>query len=159
VTALGRSSQPGIESWHWLSSGPYYDPDRVSFGPIVGVDEHLVAPGFGFDWHAHRGVHIASWVLAGSLRHEDADGGVEVVRPGRLFVQSTGSGLRHREWNASEADVLRFVQVTILGEAERGTESVELPATVAGVEVRLDGGLVLSVAAGSLIVNLEEKEE
>jgi len=94
----GRSSQPGIESWHSFSSGPYYDPDRMSLGPIVGVDEHLVAPGAGFDWHAHRGVHIASWVMAGTLWHEDDTGAAQLVNPGELFVQSTGDGLRHREW-------------------------------------------------------------
>lgn len=131
----GRSSQPGIESWHSFSSGPFYDPDRMSLGPIVGVDEHLVAPGAGFDWHAHRGVHIASWVMAGTLWHEDDTGAAQLVNPGELFVQSTGDGLRHREWNTSDAESLRFVQITILAEAEYGTWSARLPTTVAGVRI------------------------
>jgi len=131
----GRSSQPGIESWHSFSSGPYYDPDRMSLGPIVGVDEHLVAPGAGFDWHAHRGVHIASWVMAGTLWHEDDTGAAQLVNPGALFVQSTGDGLRHREWNASDAESLRFVQVTVLADAEYRTWSAALPTSFAGVRV------------------------
>ena len=130
----GRSSQPGIESWHSFSSGPYYDPERIAMGRLVGVDEHLVQPGAGFDWHAHRGVHTASWVLAGRLWHEDSGGSAQLVSPGALFVQSTGTGIRHREWNASD-ESLRFVQITILADAEVGTWSAELPATVAGVRV------------------------
>jgi redox-sensitive bicupin YhaK (pirin superfamily) len=159
MSVLGRSSQPGVESWHWLSSGPFYDPERVSFGAVVGVDEHLVAPGAGFDWHAHRGVHIASWILSGALRHDDSNGEAQVVGPGRLFVQSTGSGVRHREWNASESVELRFVQVTILADGEPGCRFADLPATVAGVRIALGAGLELSVEQGTLFVNLDEKEE
>lgn len=103
----------GITSYHCFSAGPHYDPDRVAFGPLVGVDEHHVAPGAGFDWHAHRGVTIVSWVLDGSLRHEDA-AGPRLVTPGELFVQHAGDGLRHREWNASDSVALRFVQTTVL---------------------------------------------
>jgi len=131
----GRSSQPGIESWHSFSSGPYYDPDRMSFGPVIGVDEHLVAPGAGFDWHAHRGVHIASWVVAGTLWHEDSEGIARLVNPGMLFVQSTGGGIRHRESNPSDVESLRLVQITVLGDAPYRTWSADVPTTVAGVRV------------------------
>jgi hypothetical protein len=132
----GRSEQPGIVSRHCFSSGPYYDPERMSLGPIIGVDEHLVAPGAGFDWHAHRGVHIASWVLEGTLRHEDASGALRSVRPGTLFVQSTGPDvLRHTETNASDTEPLRFVQVTIVGGGEPGLRSLRPPTTVAGVAI------------------------
>ena len=132
----GRSSQPGIESWHCFSSGPFYDPSRLAWGPVIGVDEHFVVPGAGFDWHAHRGVHIATWVLAGTLWHEDSRGGSSLVTPGDLFVQSTGSGIRHREWNAAD-EPLRFVQITILAEAEPDTWSTPLPTSVAGVSIEV----------------------
>jgi hypothetical protein len=132
----GRTEQPGIVSKHCFSSGPYYDPERISLGPIVGVDEHLVEPGAGFDWHAHRGVHIASWVLEGTLRHEDASGAVRFVQPGALFVQSTGADvLRHTETNPSDTEPLRFLQVTILRPAEAALWLTRLPAVVAGVAI------------------------
>jgi redox-sensitive bicupin YhaK (pirin superfamily) len=162
----GRSSAPGIESWHSFSAGPFYDPARMSFGPVIGVDEHHVAPGAGFDWHAHRGVHIASWVLSGALRHEDATGTTRLVRPGPLFVQSTGAGIRHREWNASETEELRFVQITILARADTGGDSagdaartwfVPLPAEVAGVRIEVaeaipDGAFGLRIGAAHLVL-------
>jgi hypothetical protein len=111
------TAHDGITSWHCFSAGPHYDPERIAFGPLVGVDEHFVAPGTGFDWHAHRGVTIVSWVLDGALRHEDSNGGEHLVEPGGLFVQSMQDGGRHREWNASESVALRFVQTTLVGEA------------------------------------------
>jgi quercetin dioxygenase-like cupin family protein len=138
VDPRGRSEQPGIVSLHCFSSGPYYDPDNISFGPVVGVDEHRVEPGAGFSWHAHRGVQIASWVLEGTLRHEDSNGEVRFVAPGRFLVQSTGDGIRHQETNASGTEPLRFLQITVLGEAQAGVELVKPPATVgpATVDIR-----------------------
>jgi hypothetical protein len=135
-----RTDQPGITTWHSFSAGAHYEAENLSFGPLVGVDEHLVEAGAGFDWHAHRGVHIVSWVLDGTLRHEDSSGEVRLVRPGELFVQSAGTGIRHRETNASAAAPLRFVQTTILGESAPGAGVARLPATVADVVVGVRHG-------------------
>jgi quercetin 2,3-dioxygenase len=112
-----RTDQAGITTWHCFSAGAHYDPDNLSFGALVGVDEHLVQPGAGFDWHAHRGVRIVSWVLEGVLRHERSGGETRLVRPAELLVQSTRDGIRHRETNASVAEPLRFVQTTVLDDA------------------------------------------
>ena len=73
--------------------------------------------------------------MAGTLWHEDGTGAAQLVGPGQLFVQSTGEGLRHREWNASDAESLRFVQITVLAEAEYAIWSADVPTTVAGVRV------------------------
>ena len=133
-----RTVQAGIETWHTLSAGPHYDPDHLSRGPIVGIDEHIVEPGAGFDWHAHRGVVIVSWILEGMLQHEGS--GTRLVVPGELLVQSAGDGIRHRETNASDVEQLRFLQVTILADGPLAVRSVLPPATVAGVSFELAGG-------------------
>jgi quercetin 2,3-dioxygenase len=109
-----ETSTPGVVSRHCFSAGPYYDPANVSFGPLIAVDEHLVAPDAGFPKHAHRGVDIVSWVLDGVLRHEDSSGRERLVHPGEVQVQTTGAGIEHVEWNAGDAP-LRFVQMTLLG--------------------------------------------
>ncbi|WP_375483199.1 pirin family protein [uncultured Jatrophihabitans sp.] len=133
-----ESVQPGIVSKHTFSAGAHYDPDNVAFGPIVGLDEHTVDPGAGFDWHGHRGVHIVSWVLAGTLRHEDSNGVERFVRPGVLLVQSTGGGIRHRETNASDTEPLRFVQITLLGDGPTSVGTTTPPATVGGVRITVE---------------------
>jgi len=110
------SQHAGVVSYHCFSAGAHYDPANVSFAGVIAVDEHVVAPGAGFDWHAHRGVTIVSWVLDGALRHEDGNGEARVVQPGELFVQLAADGIRHRETNASSSEGLRFVQTTLLGD-------------------------------------------
>lgn len=125
-----RSSRPGIESWHCFSSDPEGEP---SLGPIIGVDEHLVAPGARFDWRTESGLHVAYWVLEGTLRYE-SHGPSRFVAPGALFVVSTGRR-RHRAGNASTAESLRFLEITLVGAGDPAAWTAKVPATVAGVRV------------------------
>jgi hypothetical protein len=101
------------------------------------VDEHLVTPGAGFDWHAHRGVDIVSLVVAGSLRHEGSGGEVVVVAGGGVLVQRTGGGIRHRETNASDTEWLRFVQITLVA-----VEVACEPARMAVLPVRVGAATI-----------------
>jgi hypothetical protein len=112
-----RVAQPGIESWHCFSAGPHYHPENLSFGPLIGFDEHVLAPGAGFDEHAHSGVTILSWVLAGELSHADSSGQTRLLGPRELMVQQPAAGFRHVERNASNVDPLRLLQVTLLADA------------------------------------------
>ena len=123
-----ETTQPGSSTWHAVSAGSHYEPGNVSHGPVIGCDEHLVDPDAGFDWHAHRGVVIISWVLGGTLRHEDDGGGLLLVGPGESLVQSTGDGIRHRETNAS-AMPLRFVQTTLLLDLDPFVRKPTLPTS------------------------------
>ena len=135
----------GVQSWHCFSAGAHYDPDNVAFGALVGVDEHHVAPGAGFDWHSHRAVTIVSWVVAGRLRHEDDGGPVRVTEPGQALVQRTGTGIRHAETNPSTADALQLIQLTFLadGPTEPAIDATAPPADlgVAGFDVWRNGAV------------------
>ena len=125
-----RTSQPGIESWHVLSAGPHYDPARVRAGPLIGVDEHVLAPGAGFAEHAHRAVDIVSWVVTGTLAHRGATS--VLVRPGEVLVQRAGTGIRHEEGNPSTSEPLRLVQMTLLSspDIEPATELTVPPVSL-----------------------------
>lgn len=128
-----HSTSDGIETWHCFSASGHYDPDNVAHGALVGVDEHVVAPGSGFDWHAHRGVDIVSWVVSGRMRHEDDSGRVRLVEPGQALLQRTGRGIRHCEANAYRRDPLRLVQMTLVSEAvEQHVDAVSAPLAVDG---------------------------
>lgn len=129
-----ETRQPGIVTRHCFSSGAHYDPANTQFGPMVALDEHVLAPGAGFGRHAHRGLDLVSWVLAGTLRHEDGDGHVEEIRPGTVLLQSAGSGIQHAEGNASHSEPLRFVQLWLLGDRAEPRQLVGAPpvATYAG---------------------------
>lgn len=135
------SEHDGITSRHCFAAGAHYDPANISFGPLLAVDEHLVAPGAGFAEHAHRGVVIASWVLDGVLRHESG-ARHRLVRPGELFLQDAAGGVRHVERNAFGDEDLRFVQTTWLADAHARLE------VVTG-DIELAGPVHLYVARGS----------
>lgn len=140
--------QPGITTRHCFSSGAHYDAANTAFGSLIAFDEHAVAPGAGFGRHAHRGVEIVSWVLSGTLRHEDSTGRVELVGHGTTLRQSAGSGIEHTERNASDTEPLRFVQLVLLGDV--GEFSVLTPAEP--VELAAAAFLHLFVSRGAVSV-------
>ena len=113
-----RTDQPGITTWHSFSSGAHYDPDNVAFGPIVACDEHVVAPRAGFARHRHARVELVSWVLGGTLRHEDDAGRAQDVEAGSAQYQLAGTGIEHVERNASTVEPLRFVQLWLLADED-----------------------------------------
>lgn len=133
-----ESSHDGVRSWHCFSAGAHYDPDNVAHGAVIGVDEHHVAPGSGFDWHGHRGVTIVSYVVSGRLRHEDDGGRVRTIGSGSVLVQRTGNGIRHCEVNASASEPLRLVQTTLVSGSVESRVAVEEPPVGVGADVQFD---------------------
>lgn len=95
--AVTRS--PGVESRHAFSFGAHYDPGNTSFGLLVACNEDRLAPGAGYPPHAHRDLEIVTWVLSGSLRHQDSTGTRSVLRPGQVQRLSAGRGVVHSETN------------------------------------------------------------
>jgi quercetin 2,3-dioxygenase len=132
--------QPGITTWHCFSAGAHYDPANLAFGALLAVDEHAVAPGAGFSRHAHRAIEIVSWVLDGTLRHEDPSGRTVLVSPGTALHQSAGSGIEHTETNASPDEPLRFVQLWLVGDVTAPQFELAAPP------LTIDGGTVTVLA-------------
>lgn len=109
----------GFFTRHSLSFGEHYDPENVSFGPLVCHDDHRLKAGRGFEEHPHRDVEIVTWVLSGSLLHTDSEGHAATVRPGEVQVLSAGTGVQHSEVAGPEGQV-RFVQAWLTPD-ETGT--------------------------------------
>jgi hypothetical protein len=128
-----RVEQPGITTWHCFAAGAYYDPDNVAFGRLVACDEHLLAPGAGFEPHPHAGVELLSWVLDGTLAHWDAAGRRHLVGPGRVQHQVAGAGIRHAERNASSLEPLRLVQLAIMTDTRLPGYDLAAPPVTLGV--------------------------
>jgi len=108
-----HTSDGGVQAWHCLSYGRYYDPDNTAFGLLVACNEFIVAPGGGFPEHGHAEVEIVSWVLEGALRHEDSTGHRSVPHPGMAQWVGAGTGVQHAETNPYDRP-LRFVQMWVL---------------------------------------------
>jgi redox-sensitive bicupin YhaK (pirin superfamily) len=102
------TASPGVTTRHSFSFGVHYDPSNVAFGPLVAHNDDLLLPGHGYDPHPHADVEIVTWVVHGSLVHEDSQGHRGVVGPGQVQRLGSGSGVRHSEH--AGPDPTRFVQ-------------------------------------------------
>ncbi|MFN2539036.1 MAG: pirin family protein [Mycobacteriales bacterium] len=101
------TTRPGSTTRHSFSFGHHYDPSNVSFGPIVAVNDEMLAPGAGFDEHPHAGLVIVTYVVTGSLAHQGISS--RAVSAGQCAVLRCGTGVIHAERNAGPGE-LRFVQ-------------------------------------------------
>ena len=146
-----------LDSRHSFSFGHHYDPENTHFGVLMVNNDDIVRPGAGFDTHPHRDMEIVTWVLRGSLVHQDSTGNSGVIYPGLAQRMSAGTGILHSEkndsWRYSAAtgahaaehdEPVRFVQMWVLPDEagiEPGYEQLEIDDEL------LSGGLV-PVASG-----------
>lgn len=101
---------------HGFSFGPVYDPERLSFGPMVCHDDHVLGAGQGFDDHPHSALEIITWVVSGRVSHRDSLGNDVVLAAGECGLLTAGSGVRHSE-HAVDGPA-RFVQVWLSADPE-----------------------------------------
>lgn len=108
--AADRFATPGegLTSRHSFSFGAHYDPGNVGFAVLVAHNDDVVAPGAGYATHPHADTEIVTWVLEGSLRHEDSEGRSSLVHPGQVQRLSAGRGVLHSEHAGGPT---RFVQM------------------------------------------------
>ncbi|CAM4037954.1 pirin family protein [Paenibacillus alkaliterrae] len=108
-----------------FSFGEYYDPNRTGFGVMRVCNDDYLAPGRGFGAHPHSDMEIVSIVLNGKIRHEDNLGNSVVSSFGEVQRMSAGSGVIHTEFNASEDEELRLLQLWFMPEERGVTPSYE----------------------------------
>jgi len=140
-----------LDSKHSFSFGPHYDHANTHHGLLLVNNDDVVAAGTGFETHPHRDMEIVTWVLEGSLVHQDSTGHNGVIYPGLAQRMSAGAGILHSEKNDSwrlsgdeHRDPVHFVQMWVVPDESGivpGYEQLEIDHEL------LSGGLV-PVASG-----------
>jgi redox-sensitive bicupin YhaK (pirin superfamily) len=90
-----------LDSKHSFSFGHHWDPANTHHGLLLVSNDDVVSPGSGFETHPHRDMEIVTWVLRGSLVHQDSEGNRGVIYPGLAQRMSAGTGILHSEKNDS----------------------------------------------------------
>lgn len=142
-----------LDSRHSFSLGTARpDPANTHHGVLLVHNEDTVRAGAGFETHPHQDMEIVTWVLRGSLVHQDSTGHSGLIYPGLAQRMSAGTGILHSEKNdahrligdPSETDPVHFVQMWVLPDeagVTPGYEQLEIDA-------ELSGGSLVTVASG-----------
>ncbi|KAF8446599.1 RmlC-like cupin domain-containing protein [Terfezia claveryi] len=72
-------------------------PQLRNFSPFLMLDHFTIGPGAGFPDHPHRGQETITYLLSGSVDHEDFTGSRGTIRSGDLQFMTAGRGIVHAE--------------------------------------------------------------
>ncbi|HKB30206.1 MAG TPA: pirin family protein [Streptosporangiaceae bacterium] len=141
-----------LDSKHSFSFSRHYDPLNTHHGLLLVNNDDIVRPGTGFETHPHQDMEIVTWVLQGSLVHQDSTGHAGIIYPGLAQRMSAGTGILHSEKNDSwrlqggsqHTEPVHFVQMWVVPDEDGitpGYEQLEIDHEL------LRGGLI-PVASG-----------
>ncbi len=154
-----RASSRAVSKGGWLDSkhsfnfGPHHTPGNSHHGLLLVSNDDIVAAGSGFDTHPHRDMEIVTWVITGSLVHQDSSGHNGVIYPGLAQRMSAGAGIQHSERNDSwrllggdtHEEPVHFIQMWVVPDESGvtpGYEQLEIPAAdLAGALIPVASGI------------------
>ena len=110
----GHANHGWLDSNFTFSFSEYYDPDHMGFRALRVINEDYVEAGRGFGRHPHKDMEILTYVLEGTVRHQDSTGGGGDLVPGELQHMSAGKGIMHSEINPSRTEPLHLLQVWLV---------------------------------------------
>lgn len=109
----GKTEIGWLHGRHSFSFGRYYDPQNLGYRSLRVINDDFVEPARGFGEHGHDNMEILTWVLEGTLRHQDSTGTNGQIRPGELQHMSAGRGILHSEMNDSPSERVHLLQIWI----------------------------------------------
>jgi redox-sensitive bicupin YhaK (pirin superfamily) len=111
-----RNKSDWLDTSHHFSFAGYFDPNKMNYGPLRVFNDDLVQPATGFDLHPHRDMEIITYVVNGQLEHKDNQGNHGIIKQGEIQTMTAGSGIMHSEYNPSQTEPLRLLQIWIFSD-------------------------------------------
>ncbi|MDQ1213211.1 pirin family protein [Pantoea anthophila] len=141
----GHANHGWLDSWHTFSFANYYDANFMGFSALRVINEDVIDGGQGFGTHPHKDMEILTYVLSGTVEHQDSMGNKEQIPAGEFQIMSAGTGVRHSEYNASESEPLHLYQIWIIPERT-------------GIEPRYDQRRFPDVQGHQLVLSPDARE-
>ena len=116
--ARGHADHGWLQTRHSFSFADYFDPRHMGYRTLRVINEDVIQPDHGFGTHGHRDMEILTYILQGSLEHQDSTGGRSVIRRGEVQRMSAGTGIRHSEINPSQKGIVWLLQIWLLPDRE-----------------------------------------
>lgn len=85
--------------------GPWCFLDQ--FGPVKSDVAMSVAA------HPHTGLQTVTWLIEGSVLHQDSLGTESIIKPGELNLMTSGFGIAHSELSVTTPDPLHGIQLWV----------------------------------------------
>jgi len=158
----GKANLGWLDSKHSFSFGRYFDPKHMGLSVLRVINDDTVKPGAGFGTHGHRDMEIISYVIKGALKHKDSTGNEYIVPAGEVQRMSAGRGVMHSEFNASNSEEVKFLQIWIQPDVKGIEPSYEQKAVLRKGELTpivtpngVDGSLSMNQDASIYRLELE----
>jgi redox-sensitive bicupin YhaK (pirin superfamily) len=120
---FAASAFPTINPIFWLNShfavGGGSPLQRLS--GMYTAHMTRIAPQNGFTWHPHRGLEIFTWMLEGTLYHQDSTGGEGELKPGDVQRMYSGDLVLHQELNETDVPA-RVIQIWFAADRKHGRQ-------------------------------------
>ena len=110
----GHAGHGWLDTYHTFSFADYYDPEWMGYRSLRVINDDLVMPRMGFGKHPHRDMEIITYILSGSLAHQDSMGNGRTITAGEFQYMAAGSGVEHSEQNPSGTEAVHLLQVWIV---------------------------------------------
>jgi len=110
----GRTMTDWADCSHSFSYAQYFDPFNMGFSDLRVINDNIVRPEGGFNIHAQANMEVINMVFSGELEYKAYPDYSKVLSKGDVQLISTGWGLEHGEFNASDTEFLHFLQIWIL---------------------------------------------